>query len=102
MALPFARQILTGLWCRRARRPLRSPSPRISRCPAARGYSRAYLHHLVRANEMLGAILLTTINVAYYQDLMAALRRAIAAGCFAALREELREGWARGDLPPRS
>jgi queuine tRNA-ribosyltransferase len=73
-----------------------------SRCPAAHDYSRAYLHHLVRANEMLGAILLTTINVAYYQELMAALRRAIAAGCFAALREELREGWARGDLPPRS
>jgi queuine tRNA-ribosyltransferase len=73
-----------------------------SRCPAARNYSRAYLHHLVRANEMLGAILLTTINVAYYQELMAALRRAIAAGRFAALLEELREGWARGDLPPRS
>jgi queuine tRNA-ribosyltransferase len=71
-----------------------------SNCPAAREYSRAYLHHLVKANEMLGAILLTTVNLAYYQGLMAGLRAAIAAGQFAAFRETTREGWARGDIPP--
>ena len=71
-----------------------------SRCPAARDYSRAYLHHLVKANEMLGAILLSTINLTYYQDLMAGVRSAIASGGFDAFREATREGWARGDLPP--
>src|SRR5262249_60861905 len=54
-------------------------------CAAARDFSRAYLHHLIRANEMLGAILLTTINLAYYQELMAGMRVAIAAGKFADL-----------------
>src|SRR6516164_4166975 len=47
------------------------PIDEASACAAARDYSRAYLHHLVKANEMLGAILLTTINLAYYQALMA-------------------------------
>src|SRR6185312_10614097 len=44
--------------------------------PAARTYSRAYLHHLVKANEILGAVLLSTINIAYYQALMAGMRAA--------------------------
>ena len=47
------------------------PLDEASACAAARDYSRAYLHHLVKANEMLGAILLTTVNLAYYQELMA-------------------------------
>ena len=51
--------------------------------PAARSYSRAYLHHLTKANEMLGAVLLSTINLAYYQELMAGMRAAIADGRFA-------------------
>ncbi len=63
-----------------------------------RHFSRAYLHHLVKANEMLGAILLTTINVAYYQALMADMRAAIAAGTFADFRAAARESWARGDV----
>src|SRR5215472_15915531 len=67
-------------------------------CAAARDFSRAYLHHLVRANEMLGAILLTTINLAYYQELMADMRTAIAAGTFADFRAAARESWARGDV----
>ena len=50
------------------------------RCPACTGYSRAYLRHLVKAGEMLGGMLLTTHNLHYYQDLMAALRGAIEAG----------------------
>ncbi|HSO43096.1 MAG TPA: tRNA guanosine(34) transglycosylase Tgt [Rhodospirillales bacterium] len=52
-------------------------------CPASRDYSRAYLHHLVRSGEILGAILLTWHNLAYYQALMAGMRQAIEAGRFA-------------------
>ena len=55
-----------------------------SSCPAARDYSRAYLHHLVKSEEYLGAMLLSWANVAFYQQLMAAMRAAIAAGRFAA------------------
>jgi queuine tRNA-ribosyltransferase len=69
-----------------------------SACPAARDYSRAYLHHLVKANEMLGAILLTSINLHYYQDLMSGMREAIADGRFEDFRASTKEGWARGDL----
>jgi queuine tRNA-ribosyltransferase len=54
-----------------------------SSCPAARDYSRAYLHHLVKSEEYLGAMLLSWANVAFYQQLMAAMRGAIAAGSFA-------------------
>ncbi len=53
-------------------------------CPACAGYSRAYLHHLFRAKEMLGPILLTTHNIHHYQILMAGLREAIGAGTLAA------------------
>jgi queuine tRNA-ribosyltransferase len=70
-----------------------------SDCPAARDYSRAYLHHLVKANEMLGAILLTSINLHYYQDLTRGMRAAIGQGQFEDFRAETKEGWARGDLP---
>jgi queuine tRNA-ribosyltransferase len=76
------------------------PLDEASACAAARDYSRAYLHHLVKANEMLGAILLSTVNLAYYQDLMAGIRAAIATGCFDALRAEMKETWARGDIAP--
>ena len=67
--------------------------------PAARSYSRAYLHHLTKANEMLGAVLLSTINLAYYQDLMAGMRAAIAAGRFAEFQAKTKEGWEQGDIP---
>jgi len=70
-----------------------------SRCPAAREYSRAYLHHLAKANEMLAAMLASEINLYYYQDLMAGMRGAIAAGTFEDFRAAAKEGWARGDLP---
>jgi queuine tRNA-ribosyltransferase len=71
-----------------------------SSCPAARDYSRAYLHHLVKANEMLGAILLTMVNVAYYQELMAGIRAAITVGNFTNFCAQTRESWARGDVAP--
>jgi queuine tRNA-ribosyltransferase len=76
-------------------RPLDERSP----CAAARDYSRAYLHHLTRANEMLGAMLLSEINLAYYQELMAGMRAAIAAGRFVDFRAGTRETWAKGDIP---
>src|SRR5271170_7212279 len=50
------------------------------RCPACTGFSRAYLHHLVKAGEILAAMLLTAHNLTYYADLMATLREAIMAG----------------------
>jgi queuine tRNA-ribosyltransferase len=68
-----------------------------SACPAANGYARAYLHHLVKADEMLGKMLLTWVNLAYYQELMAGLRAAIAAGRLADFIAETKEGWAKGE-----
>ena len=59
-------------------RPLDEESP----WPSARGISRAYLHHLVRSGETLGAMLLSEINIAYYQTLMHGIRDAIAHGTF--------------------
>ena len=59
-----------------------SPVDPLSSCAAARTYSRAYLHHLVKSGEILGMMLLTEINLAYYQDFMEDMRRAIAAGSF--------------------
>jgi queuine tRNA-ribosyltransferase len=69
-----------------------------SLCAVARDYSRAYLHHLVKAKEMLAAMLISAINLAYYQELMAGMRAATAAGRFADFRAQAREGWARGDF----
>jgi queuine tRNA-ribosyltransferase len=66
---------------------------------AARTYSRAYLHHLVKANEMLGAVLLSTINLAYYQALMAGMRAAIDGGKLHDFKNETVAGWEKGDIP---
>ncbi len=71
-----------------------------SACAAARTYSRAYLHHLTKVEEILGAMLLSEINIAYYQELMQGIRTAIAAGSFAEFRQATLDGWARGDVPP--
>jgi queuine tRNA-ribosyltransferase len=65
-----------------------------SSCPAARDYSRAYLHHLVKSGEILGMMLLTWNNLAYYQELMAGVRAAIAAGRLSDFRDKVRAGWA--------
>jgi len=73
-----------------------TPLDEASACPAARDYSRAYLHHLVRANEILGMMLLTWNNLAYYQDLMAGARGAIREGRYGSYCEETRAGW-RGE-----
>jgi queuine tRNA-ribosyltransferase len=60
-----------------------------SDCPASRDYSRAYLHHLVKAEEILGQVLLSWHNIAFFQALMAGMRAAIATGTFEAFRREV-------------
>jgi queuine tRNA-ribosyltransferase len=74
-----------------------SPLDDRSECPASRDYSRAYLHHLVRTQEALGAMLLTWNNLAYYQHLMAGAREAIEHGRFADFVAETTEGWTKGE-----
>ncbi len=71
-----------------------------SDCPAANTYSRAYLHHLVRAGEGLAGMLLTWNNIAYYQSLMKGMRNAIGEGRFADFYHDTKENWARGDIAP--
>jgi queuine tRNA-ribosyltransferase len=65
------------------------PLDEASACPAARDYSRAYLHHLFKAGEILGAMLLSWANVHFYQELMAEARKAIAERRFAAFAERI-------------
>jgi queuine tRNA-ribosyltransferase len=67
-------------------------------CPACTGYSRAYLHHVFRSGEMISGMLLTWHNLHYYQELMAGMRAAIAAGEFAAFEAGFHAGRALGDL----
>ena len=65
-----------------------SPIDCLSRCPAAQDYSRAYVHHLIKSGEMLGAMILSWINTAFYQHLMDDMRAAIS--------EERFESWRHG------
>lgn len=74
------------------------PLDDLSDCPASLDYSRAYLHHLTRANESLGGMLLTWNNLAYYQFLMQGIRDSIEAGKFEDFKAETKEGWAKGDI----
>jgi queuine tRNA-ribosyltransferase len=67
-------------------------------CPACRGYSRAYLHHVFRSQEMISGMLLTWHNLQYYQDLMAEMRAAISAGEFAAFETRFHANRAGGDI----
>jgi queuine tRNA-ribosyltransferase len=69
-------------------------------CPACRSYSRAYLHHVVKADEIIGSMLLTWHNLQYYQDLMQGLRDAIAAGRLAGFVAEFHARRAEGDIEP--
>jgi queuine tRNA-ribosyltransferase len=64
-----------------------------SHCPAARDFSRAYLHHLFRSGEALGGMLLSLVNLFYYQELMAGARAAIGAGRFTDYLAGSREQW---------
>ena len=67
-------------------------------CPACANYSRAYLHHLFKADEMLGPMLLTRHNLQRYQDLMRDIRAAIEAGAFAAFEKAFHAELAKGDM----
>ena len=69
-------------------------------CPACRNYSRAYLHHVVKADEIIGSMLLTWHNLQYYQDLMQGLRDAIAGGRLADFVAGFHALRAAGDIEP--
>lgn len=69
-------------------------------CPTCKNYSRAYLHHLFRCEEILGAMLLTHHNLHYYQNLMRGLRGAIETGNLDAFAALFHENQAKGDIPP--
>lgn len=69
-------------------------------CPACTGYSRAYLHHVFRSGEMISGMLLTWHNLHYYQQLMAGLREAIAAGRLDAFVARFHADRAQGDIEP--
>ncbi|MEQ1495364.1 MAG: tRNA guanosine(34) transglycosylase Tgt [Novosphingobium sp.] len=73
------------------------PAPLDERCPcdACTKYSRAYLHHLTKSGEILGAMLLTEHNLTFYQALMAGMRAAIGTGRFAIWAAEFRRGYLR-------
>lgn len=66
-------------------------------CPALSQYSRAYLHHLIRSGEMLGMMLMSWANIAYYESLMKDMRAAIAEGRFEDFRAQTKEQWRRGE-----
>ncbi len=67
-------------------------------CPALSRYPRAYLHHLIRSGELLGMMLLSWANIAYYQSFMRDMRAAIAGGTFESFRTATKEQWQRGDI----
>jgi len=69
-------------------------------CPACRGYSRAYLHHVFRAGEMISGMLLTWHNLHYFQEIMAGMRLAIAEARFAQWEAAFHAGRADGDIDP--
>ena len=85
-----------GVWNLRNARFADDPSPLDPgcACPACARHSRAYLHHLFRAKEMLGPMLLTWHNLTYYQDLMRGMRQAIREGRLAEHAARIRAGWA--------
>ncbi|MGJ8556280.1 MAG: tRNA guanosine(34) transglycosylase Tgt [Sulfitobacter geojensis] len=69
-------------------------------CPACTKYSRAYLHHVFRSQEMISGMLLTWHNLRYFQDIMDGMRTAIAAGAFEAWERDFHAGRAQGDIDP--
>ncbi|MGR3814595.1 MAG: tRNA guanosine(34) transglycosylase Tgt [Cognatishimia activa] len=69
-------------------------------CPACSNYSRAYLHHVFRSNEMISGMLLTWHNLQYFQDIMSGMRSAIVDGQFEAWERDFHTGRAQGDIDP--
>jgi len=76
------------------------PLDEACRCPACTGYSRAYLHHVFRAQEMISGMLLTWHNLTYFQDIMQGMRDAITAGRFAEWESAFHAARAEGDSEP--
>ncbi len=70
-----------------------SPLDERCHCPVCTAYSRAYIHHLVKSGEMLGAMLVTEHNLSFYQALMQGMRDSIAAGQFASFASNFRRGY---------
>ena len=68
--------------------------PAIS-CSASQDYTKAYLHHLIRSNELLGAMILSWHNIAYFEDLMVRIRASIAAGAFEKFATDFRQNWSK-------
>jgi len=66
-------------------------------CPACRSYSRAYLHHVVKAGEIIGAMLLTWHNLAFYQDLVRSVREVIGMGALDAFAARFLERYRGGE-----
>ncbi len=96
-----------GLDAARAGQPAQRPSQDDPRpldeactCPACRSYSRAYLHHVFRSQEIIASMLLTWHNLHYFQELMQGLRDAIADGRLAAFVAEFHALRAEGDIEP--
>lgn len=95
-------------WTRRGQVNLRNarhkddprPLDETCECPACRNYSRAYLHHVIKSDEIIGSMLLTWHNLRYYQDLMAGLRAAIGVGALAGFVAEFHATRASGDIEP--
>ncbi|EYD75785.1 tRNA-guanine transglycosylase [Rubellimicrobium mesophilum DSM 19309] len=95
-------------WTRRGQVNLRNarhaedprPLDEACTCPACRSYSRAYLHHVVRAGEMIAGMLLTWHNLHYFQEIMAGMREAIAGGRFEAWESGFHASRAEGDVEP--
>ena len=67
-------------------------------CPACQNYSRAYLHHVFRSQEIISSMLLTWHNLRYFQDIMADMRNAIGQGTFAEFEAAFHAGRAQGDI----
>lgn len=64
-------------------------------CPASRDYSKAYIHHLIRSGELLGGMLLSWHNIAYFQNLMARMRQAISSGLFEEFAHDFKRNWQK-------
>jgi queuine tRNA-ribosyltransferase len=69
-------------------------------CPACSNYSRAYLHHVFKAQEIISSMLLTWHNLHFYQDLMAGIRASIESGSFASFKADFEARYGAGDIEP--
>ena len=76
------------------------PLDPLCQCPACQNYSRAYLHHVFKSQEIISSMLITWHNLHYYQDLMERMRKAISNKSFPEFELDFRQNWSLGDLEP--